>query len=88
MNIISECIKKLEAIHTDVPSSIVRPAAAVASDASALAKEVTEWDKLLNKAQSFASNSGIATELASKRPMKTPQIPEEQAVDDRPIDPV
>ena len=49
-------------------------------------KQVTDWDKLLNTAQSFASDNGIATELASKRPRKTPRRSGEQATDDRPTD--
>jgi len=40
----------------------------------------------VSKAQSFASDNDIATELASKRPMKTPRRPGEQATDDRPTD--
>jgi hypothetical protein len=51
-----------------------------------LVKEVIDWDKLLNKAQSFASDNGIATELAFKRPRKTPRRPGEQGTDDRPTD--
>ena len=65
------------------------PAAAVADDAPAKeATKVTEWDKLLSTAQSFASDNGIATELSPKRPRKTPRRPGEQAADERLTDPV
>lgn len=73
-------------ITKDVSSSSILPTAA--GNAPVSAKEVTEWDKLLNKAQAFASDNGIATELPSKRPRKTPRRPGEHATDDRLTDPL
>ena len=42
-------------------------AAAVADAPAQEATTVTEWDKLLSRAQSFASDNGIATELSRQQ---------------------
>jgi hypothetical protein len=75
-----------QTITTAVP--IISTLSAVAAADEALAQKATAWDKLLNTAQSFASDNGIATKLPDKRPRKTPRRPGEQMTDDRPTDPV
>jgi len=50
-------------------------------------EKLSEWNKLLKNAESFASDNGIYPQLLPRRLKKTPRKPGEKAVDERPTDP-